>query len=807
MLPALKTVPDFQRITGLLLAAMLLFGCGEAKREPAQTEVQPAPKLLEYQNPPVANPAAGAGFAGVESCKSCHEQAYADWKQSQHSVAMQHATEQTVLADFKDAEFTHFGHTTRFFRKDGGFWVNTEDSEGKRQDYPVLYTFGVFPLQQYLIPFPGGRMQALNICWDLRPREQGGQRWFHLYPDEEIPPSDILHWTRRHFNWNYMCADCHSTNLVKSYDPDANAYKTTWSDISVACETCHGPASKHVAWAEERKKLTQTAPGAASLPKPATEAEMGLTVALKEPQMAVWLQDPETWKPKRSHPLENDAQLETCAPCHAHRQVLQPQRFYGQKFTDGYVPTVLSRVHYHADGQIKEEVYEYASFTQSKMYQKGVRCSDCHHPHTMKAYMLDNNLCNRCHLPTKYDTPEHHFHKVGSTGASCVECHMPPKYYMVVDKRRDHSIRIPRPDLSRQYGTPNACTVCHTKKEEDDAWAAAAFEKWWGKKERPSHGEVLAKGRRDASIWQSELVGLVQNETMPAIARASAIQLLGERLAAGALPAIRTALLDPSPVVRRQALTALEGLPVSDRLASALPRLRDVDRSVRVEAARLLASADRRTLSTEDGKALDFATGELVASQQAVADVPEGHLSLAILHLDQGDRGRAEQEYLHALRLEPENVPARVNLADLYYQSNRFDEAGKLLEEAVHFRPDDGFAQEALGRHFIRAKKYEPGLEHIRAAVKLQPERAELNYLLGVGCNSLGKYQDALPWLEKAIRLDPGNREYVLGAAAICRDAGDFRTGLRFVESGLERHPGDPEMSQLGQEFRSRSGG
>lgn len=801
-----------RRLCLLLLpvAAHLWSGCSQGTKEQgiALAKADPAPAaLLEYLKAPPANPAAGFEFVGAESCRSCHEQAYADWKQSHHAVAMLHATEDTVLGDFDNSEFTHFGRATRFFRRDGGFWVNTEDSEGVRQDYQVLYTFGVIPLQQYLIPFPGGRLQALNICWDSRPREEGGQRWFHLYPDEEIPPSDVLHWTRRHFNWNYMCADCHSTNLVKDYNPETNAYNTTWTDISVACETCHGPGSRHLAWAEEKKKAEEAgaASPAASL-KQTSEAEMGLAVSLREAQMAVWLQDPETWKPKRSHPLENDAQLDTCAPCHAHRQVLQDQRFFGQSFTDAYNPTVLSRVHYHADGQIKEEVYEYASFTQSKMYHSGVRCTDCHHPHTMRIYMPGNNLCTRCHLPTRYDTPEHHFHKPDSTGASCVECHMPPTYYMVVDKRRDHSIRNPRPDLSVQYGTPNACNICHVKEEEDEAWAAAAFEKWWGKKPRPTYGETLAKGRRDTSVWESELQKLVKDSSMPAIARASAVQLLGEQLSATATPAVQAALLDPSPLVRRQALTALEAVPPRERLAFCSPRLRDVSRTVRVEAARILAPVDRKMFAPEDLESFDFAVKEFIASQEAVADVPEGHLTLAIFHLNQGNRERAEQEYLHALRLEPGNVPALVNLADLYYQTNRFEDAGKLLEEGVRVRPDDSFAQEALGRHFIRAKEYGKGLGHIRTAVQLQPDRAELHYLLGVGYHSLGQYQESLPWLEKAVELAPSNREYVLGAAAIARDAGDFRTALRFVERGLERLQDVPELNELRREFRARLG-
>ena len=162
---------------------------------------------------------------------------------------MQEATQATVLGDFADASFTQYGVTSKFFRKDGRFFVRTDGADGALADFEVKYTFGVHPLQQYLIGFPDGRMQALSIAWDARPREQGGRRWFHLYPDERIDHHDPLHWTRLSQNWNFACAECHSTNLRRNYDAQGDRFATTWSDLSVGCESCHGPGSDHVTWA------------------------------------------------------------------------------------------------------------------------------------------------------------------------------------------------------------------------------------------------------------------------------------------------------------------------------------------------------------------------------------------------------------------------------------------------------------------------------------------------------------------------------------------------------------------------------
>ena len=191
---------------------------------------------------------------------------------------MQAATDTTVLGDFSGTRFDHMGVRSEFFRRDGKFIVRTDGPDGQLADFEVRHTFGVYPLQQYLLELPGGRLQALSIAWDARPREAGGQRWFHLYPDERIDHRDELHWTGRQQNWNFMCADCHSTNLQKNYDAASNSYATSWSEISVGCESCHGPGSEHV-------RLAGDGQGPA-----------GLTVALDERRGATWTIDPATGK-------------------------------------------------------------------------------------------------------------------------------------------------------------------------------------------------------------------------------------------------------------------------------------------------------------------------------------------------------------------------------------------------------------------------------------------------------------------------------------------------------------------------------
>ena len=379
-------------------------------------------------------------FVGGDACVRCHRVQSNYWSGSHHDLAMQEVSDFTVLGDFNDMTFTYAGMTSTFFKRDGRFFVRTDGPDGELTEYPIAYTFGAVPLQQYLVEFPGGRLQVLSICWDTRPAAQGGQRWFHLYPDEKIDHNDELHWTGRQQNWNYMCAECHSTHVVKGYLEAEDRYETTWSELDVSCEACHGPGSAHVAWAREREKRKGQEE---VLDSPAAAGDMELAVRFKDPQEVHWAIDLETGTAKRSVPRESHFEVETCGRCHARRSPIDEEYRYGRPLLDTHRVALLDEALYYPDGQILEEVYVYGSFLQSRMYAAGVTCSDCHDPHSGGLYAEGNGLCARCHAPHRFDTPEHHFHKAESTGALCVECHMPVRSYMVVDPRHDHSLRIP----------------------------------------------------------------------------------------------------------------------------------------------------------------------------------------------------------------------------------------------------------------------------------------------------------------------------------------------------------------------------
>ncbi|MCB1854144.1 MAG: hypothetical protein KDI05_04650, partial [Halieaceae bacterium] len=310
--------------------------------------------------------AAGHAFTGSESCSNCHQQEYANWQGSHHDLAMQLPTPETVLGDFDDASFTYNGVTTRFYRDGDLFKVRTDGEDGKLADYTVKYVFGVYPLQQYLLPLSRGRLQALSIAWDARPADQGGQRWYHLYPDEAIDYRDPLHWTGPYQNWNSRCAECHSTDLVKNYDPATRAFDTHYAEIDVGCEACHGPGEEHLELARENK-LAGVANG-------------GFPTALA--QRGDWAFPENATIARRKQALESRAQVDSCGRCHSRRGTLGDYHYGADLLATHRLALPQPPLYYH-DGQIRDEDYVYGSFLQSKMHLAGVVCSNCHEPHSL----------------------------------------------------------------------------------------------------------------------------------------------------------------------------------------------------------------------------------------------------------------------------------------------------------------------------------------------------------------------------------------------------------------------------------------
>jgi tetratricopeptide (TPR) repeat protein len=728
--------------------------------------------------------AANARFVGSESCAACHQKAYSDWKGSQHQRAMQAMTPDTVLGNFDQAKFRYAGVESTFFQRDGKYFVNTDGPDGKMADFEIKYTFGVEPLQQYLIPFPDGRLQALSIAWDSRPVRTGGQRWFHLYPKEKIDHRDELHWTRRSQNWNFMCADCHSTDVRKNYDATTNTFRTTWREISVSCESCHGPGSAHLDWARA---------------KPA-DATKGLTVALNQRAGVHWQLDAKTGHPVRSRPRELDTEINVCAQCHARRSQIAEGYHAGLPFQDFYRPTVLSPGLYFADGQQRDEVFIWASFLQSRMYHAGVTCSDCHEPHGQKLRASGNAICATCHQAKKYDTPDHHHHAGRAEGTRCVDCHMPAKSYMVVDPRRDHSMRVPRPDLTVSLGTPNACTGCH--QENGAKWAAETVERWYG--HRPQgyqrFAEALAYAERGLAEAGPSLAQLAQNPTQPAIAVATALEALVNYPIRPGVEAAQAGLTNRDVLVRRASVSALAILPPARRLPLVAPLLDDSSRSVRIEAAYTLADAMASATAAQRA-AFERAAAEYEAVQRYNADSPEARVALGNFYARQGRAADAQAQLQSALALEPAFVPAYVSLADLMRAQDRDAEAERILRDGLRQTPGAAALHHTLGLTLVRLQRTAEALDELRRATQRAPTEARFAYVYAVGLYSDGKAKAAIAEVDRALQQHPDNRDLLVAAANFRHESGDLPGARRYALRLYERYPNDLDAALLARQL------
>ena len=722
-----------------------------------------------------------ADFVGSPACAECHLAQYEKWQDSHHDLAMQEANAKTVLGNFDGQTVSIFGVKSRFFRRDGEYWVETENSSGETEAFKVAYTFGVHPLQQYLLEFPRGQFQALSIAWDARAAKEGGQRWFHLYPDEHIRHDDPLHWTGRLQNWNFMCAECHSTNLQKNYSANDDSYATTWSEIDVACESCHGPGSIHIARANDDDY----------------DAGAGLVLSLDDHGSAVWQMNDQTGIAELSE-LTRPAlvQPESCGRCHSRRGTISQAYEYGKPLLDTHMPALLDQGLYHADGQILDEVYVYGSFLQSKMYRAGVTCSDCHDPHSIELRISGDvsNVCSQCHAPARFANSDHHFHASGEV--QCVDCHMPASNYMVVDPRRDHSFRVPRPDLSEEIGGPNACTGCHS--EESNDWASAAVKKWYGaaRAATPHYGQALHAGRENTANQRELVRALIDERDVPGIVKATAYELMTWPVDESDVERLGKGLASIESLERVGVLRQLELWPPDVRVRLATPLLSDPVRAVRIAAVNTLAGS-QDLLRQGQRAGFDAAAIEYVEAQQSSAEHPGAQTNLGNFYRDMGNLAAADEAYANALAIQPRWTSARINRADLYRLRGQDSESIDELSAGLRLDANDADLNHAMGLALVRGEDAGKTLEYLGKAAELAPDNIRYSYVHAIAMHSQGRTDEALELLQSIHDRHPADFEAAWALATINRDAGNIDQARHYAQSLAEIYPQAENVRQL----------
>ncbi|MEC9477066.1 MAG: tetratricopeptide repeat protein [Planctomycetota bacterium] len=684
-------------------------------------------------------------YVGRQVCAGCHQQQLNEWTGSHHDLSMLEIGDAASQASFAGQEVRHGGLLSRFITVDDVPVIEVEDSSGK-QTLPVKYFFGVTPCQQVLVEGKRGRLQSYPVPWADSSAE-GGARWYPLFPDETTPPGDPLHWSGILNNWNHMCAECHSTGLVKGYDPATDSFKTSWQELDVSCEACHGPGSQHVSWARQWNSLPQDE-------RPEPPQQTGFPVKLHH-EVASWVRAEGEKVARRDPPLKHHGETESCARCHSRRTALTDGSIPGSPLSDTHLLSLLEVGLYHDDGQILDEVYVHGSFLQSRMYSEGVTCSDCHDPHSGTLLLEGNALCIGCHDPGLYDLTAHHHHAESTSGSFCVDCHMPSRNYMTVDPRRDHSFRIPRPDLTIRIGTPNACNGCH--QNQTPAWASEKVADWFpqGQSGNFHWGEALHAARTGAQIAPNLLRMALESDQTPGIARATALSELSRWLDASTLDLVDKNLDDPDPMIRRGALLALTLAPPEAIASRIFGFLSDSSLIVRLVTAELLAPLLRAPEAAEIHPALMSAISEYRKVQMINADRPEAHVNIGALETRLGNGEAALQAYRESLKREPSFGPASVNLADLLRALNRNEEGVQVLQEAITRVPDDAGLHHALGLALVRTGNKEQATASLARAVELAPESPRYALVHAVALHDSSRTQEAIAALEAALLIHP----------------------------------------------------
>lgn len=656
---------------------------------------------------------AQAQFVGSESCKECHQKEYDEWQQSHHYKSMEVADSTTILGNFDNKTIEFNGIKYKFFKKGKQYFVHTEGENNTYSDFEIKYTFGFIPLQQYLIAFPNGKLQTLLVAWNDKQKQ-----WYHLQPNMKVHHPDWMHWTGGSMNWNNMCADCHSTLLKKNYETTHQSYHTTYSIINVSCESCHGPQSVHLKFYKNLNKYSNSVPPPQYLSKKTPAKDL----------------------------------VDKCARCHARRSQLTEYFNYQGHFLDHYDPSLLEYPTYEYDGQFKDEDYEFASFTQSKMYHFNVSCRDCHHMHTMQLKKRGNDLCLSCHLP-KYNTYNHHFHKENTDASQCINCHMTGKNYMGIDFRRDHSFRVPRPDQSVKYGTPNACNGCH--KDQSSKWAAEVVVKNYGVK-RPAHfSDELLVGYFEKP---ETLLHFVANLNHPDIVRASALNYwsnnhLNER----EIKEVLKFFTDKSPLVRNQAVLTIGKFKNADYSNEVKPLLQDSLRLVRLSAFRYFV------MNNKDQSEMSSVQKEYEIYLRVNADFASGQHQLALIRQIKGDIAGAFQSYKEALKIDDHYNMSRMNMALLYYQNGKIKEA------------EDAYLK----------------------VIQQEPDYATAYYMLGLLYNETSDLKSSLRYLEISTQKDPNNIRAIYNYSLMLQKIGEYRKSLKMIENALKKSANQEDLLYL----------
>ncbi|PWU08203.1 MAG: ammonia-forming cytochrome c nitrite reductase subunit c552 [Verrucomicrobia bacterium] len=781
-------------------------------------------------SPLASRPSPLSEYAGSQSCQPCHAEAYKLWEHSNHALAERFPNPETDRKAFANARTPK---QTSVKAEGTNYLLTCPGLSSSNETHLIVRVIGNDPLRQFLVSFPGGRFQTFEASYDPHADE-----WFDVFGDENRQPGEWGHWTGRGMNWNSMCAACHNTGLRKNYEEATDTYHTTMAEMSVGCEACHGPLKEHV---EQENKVRNPK---SEIRNPKFEARRPQDTDHVATNYELRTTD---YGPRTTNlAFTRDQVLDTCASCHARRTELTGNFQPGDSFYDHYsLTTVDESDRFYPDGQVRDEDYELSAFLGSRMHASGVRCLDCHEPHSMKPRLPGNWLCMRCHNGSFTNAPlidpvAHSHHRVfgyspdgkltntdlttyeergtrgegrgtagtdaltlsrshappALSGGDCVNCHMPQTAYMQRHWRHDHGFTVPDPLMTKQFGIPNACTRCHSDKSAD--WALESVTKWYGDKmDRPSRARTqwIARARNGEEAAREPLLKMLEAETN-AYWRAVAVGLLAQWVGeTNVQSGLLKALGDVHPLVREKAVRSLEPLKSEDNRISTLLRKRvdDSVRNVRLAAAWTL----RHTL---------LAGPELEAFLDFNSDQPTGQMQEGALEMERGDFQQAVAHYQKAVLWDSNSAPIRHDLAVALDMAGRANEAIPHLEAACRLQPKEAEYEFKLALAWNEVGAPEKTITLLEKAVALDPRHARAWYNLGLARNARGQSQEALDALVRAESISSGDPQIPYARATILLALRRIQEAETAARRALELDPGYADARALIEKALEMSG-
>lgn len=747
-------IASFKNSVGTLffyLAIPLLAGCSKPA---VPAVIDDTLRVLSVQPSPES-----------QACAQCHQAIVDEWMGSQHANANRLVSDARDRSAFEPSSTIAQGSFVSTMKRKGkdSFYFIESFSNRPPETFRAEAVIGITPLRQYLVSYPGGRLQVMDISYDPRSNE-----WFNAFGDENRQPHEWGHWRGRSMTWNVQCAFCHMTGFEKKYDIKEDRYNSTWRAMGISCSQCHSLRSESSVISEHRSAKTNECPMVES-------------------------SHPET----RTLKTEQFPSMDNCASCHARREELFGTFTPGDSFHDHYRLVLPDQPGiFHADGQVLDEDFEYASFMMSRMGHKGVTCMDCHNPHSSKlvAPVENNALCMRCHTPPgingaiAIDPVGHSFHKPGVAGSLCVDCHMPVNVYMQRDGRRDHGFTSPDPRLTIEHGIPNACNRCHADKTPE--WAEEWTTQWYGGKmnrRARDRARVVARYHEGDESVRTQLLAMAASEEIAAW-RASLVSMLQPWSAdVEVIAFLRMEQSHPHPLVRAAAIRSLRDAPVE--------ALTDSSALVRVDAA--IIRYERNPLDPPPSLT------ELRSYIDHISDQPAGAMRQAHLAAIENRMQDAESWTRKAMNWDPTSAQPIYQLGRLLFSRGQFTEAMSNMYAAAAMDTGNAGYSYSLALALAETGNRDLALRWLEETVQRDRAFGRAWYNLGLAYASDQRAAEAIQALQMAEQLLVDSADPAYARATIHLKEKQFDQAAAALESALKKDPSHEPSKALRQQMRS----